>query len=83
MNNDFEDIQQSRYEINEMVTQLLKQRRLEKGISMGLLSKLAGIDQGHISRIESGVKKHYTFGILAKLFVALDIRFSEIDKLLE
>lgn len=83
MNNNFDDIKQSRFEINEMVTQLLRQRRREKGISMTVLGKMAGINQGHISKIESGDRKQYTFGVLAKLFMALEIKFAEIDELLE
>jgi len=80
--NDFVDIEQIRYELNEKVIELLKQKRSDKGISQYMLGKIAGIDPGHVARIETGEKKHFTFGILAKLFIALDVKFAEIDELI-
>ena len=78
---DYVEIQQSETEIVQKVSALIKNRREELGVSQVMLSKLSGIDRAYISRLERGMKPGFTFGIIAKLFTALKIKFKEIDNL--
>lgn len=75
------DIKESETELVEKVAQLIKSRREELGVSQVMLSKLSGVDRAYISRLERGMKPGFTFGIIAKLFTALQIKFAEIDSL--
>lgn len=77
------EIVQSRFEITENVVEMMRQRRKAKGISQVLLSKISNVDQAHISRIERLERRDVTFSILAKLFFALEIKFAEIDDIVD
>lgn len=63
------------------VGKLIKQYREEQNLTQTQLSDLSGVEQSYISKLELGKKPGYTFGIVAKLFTALKIKFSEIDDL--
>lgn len=63
------------------VAELIRKRREESGLNQVELSKLSGVDQAYISRIERGMKPGFTFGIIAKLFTAMNISWSELDEL--
>ena len=63
------------------VAELIKQQRLKQNITQTQLSEISGVEQSYISKLELGKKPGYTFGIVAKLFTALKIKFSEIDDL--
>ena len=70
-------------EIVNKVSELIRQKRLKKGYSYKLLGEISGVDRTHIARIEQGLRPNYAFTMLARLFSALKIEYSEIDDLLE
>ena len=59
---------------------LVQQRRKELSISQVQLSKLSGVDQAYKSRIERGIRPNCSFGMIEKLFKALNIKWSELDE---
>lgn len=62
----------------ERIGKRIAELRKQKGLSQAKLAELAGIDPGHIARIELG---RYSTGIdiLAKIGYALDCRIDFID----
>ena len=62
----------------ERIGKRIAELRKQKGLSQAKLAELAGIDPGHIARIELG---RYSTGIdiLAKIGYALDCRIDIID----
>lgn len=54
------------------LSQCLTEKRVEKGISLADLSKLAGIEQAHIERIEAGKSKP-TMPLVFRICKALQI----------
>jgi len=81
MNTKFIDIKRSREEMLNKVANFIKTRRTELGISQDLLSEMSGVERAYISRLERGKKPGFTFGIIIKLFKALNIKWAELDKL--
>tara|TARA_B100001146_G_scaffold221179_1_gene231118 strand:- start:311 stop:559 length:249 start_codon:yes stop_codon:yes gene_type:complete len=75
------EIKESETEIVQKVAALIRNKRQGMGVSQMLLSEISGVEQSYISKLELGKKPGYTFGIVAKLFTALKIKFSEIDDL--
>lgn len=79
------------YEVNAMfeptldsvtVGNVISQLRRKKGISQEVLSGLADIGRTHLSAIERGERKP-TLETLYRISCALDIKMSEIMKLIE
>lgn len=57
----------------------IRRLRKEKGLTQEQLSELIGIDNRHLSRIETGI--HYpTFKIMKKLAKALDVNLESLDE---
>ncbi len=60
---------------------LLKKTRLERGLSQRALSKIVGLPQGHISKIESGTVDLQTSSLI-ELARALDLEVMLIPRML-
>lgn len=77
----FLETKESEGELVQKVASLIRSRREELNISQSLLSEMTGIQRAYVSRLENGRRPGLTFGIVAKLFTALNIKFAEIDEL--
>lgn len=55
------------------LAEVLKEKRQEKGYSTRELGEIVGVSHTEISRIENGMRPHFSFVILAKLCKELDI----------
>ena len=55
------------------LAEVLKEKRQEKGYSTRELGEIVGVSHTEISRIENGMRPHFSFVILAKLCKALKI----------
>lgn len=58
---------------------VIRQRRIQKGMTQELLSGLAGIARTHLTMIENGTKQP-NFETIWKIALALDIKPSELVK---
>lgn len=66
----------------EMIGEVIRSLRKEKGISQDVLSGLAGIGRTHLTMIENG-KKNPNFETIWKIALALELKPSELVKLFE
>ncbi len=53
--------------------EIIKNKRIEKGLSMRKLGVEAGVSHTEISKIENGIRPTFSFYILAKICEVLDI----------
>lgn len=58
---------------------VIRQRRIQKGMTQELLSGLAGIARTHLTMIENGTKQP-NFETIWKIALALDMKPSELVK---
>ena len=66
----------------EMIGEVIRSLRKEKGLSQDVLSGLAGIGRTHLTMIENG-KKNPNFETIWKIALALELKPSELVKLFE
>lgn len=62
------------------IAEIIKEKRLESGMSQRQLGEIAGISHTEIGTIEKGMKLNYSLLILIKLCEVLDIDFVELLK---
>lgn len=62
---------------NKIIGQVIKELRLQKGMTQELLSGLAGIARTHLTMIENGTKQP-NFETLWRIAVALGIKPSDL-----
>lgn len=62
---------------NEIIGKIIKEKRIQKGMTQDLLSGFAGIARTHLTMIESGTK-HPNFETIWKIAFALDMKPSEL-----
>ena len=62
------------------IAEIIKQKRLESGMSQRQLGEVAGISHTEIGTIEKGMKLNYNLLILIKICEVLDIDFVELLK---
>ena len=62
---------------NQVIGNVIRELRTEKGMTQELLSGFAGIARSHLSMIESGTKQP-NFETIWKIAVALDMKPSEL-----
>jgi transcriptional regulator with XRE-family HTH domain len=55
------------------LAEIIKEKRKEKGISTRDLGEKVGVSHTEISRIENGMRPHFSFVVLAKICKELDI----------
>ena len=67
---------------SQIVGQVIGKLRTERGMSQEVLSGLAGIARTHLTMIENG-NKNASMETLWKISSALDIRLSELIRLVE
>ncbi len=66
----------------KIVGEVIKKKRIKKGVSQEALSGLADIGRTHLSAIERGERKP-TLETLYRISCALDIKMSDIVKEIE
>ncbi len=66
--------------MNTELSNLIKNKRIEKGLSQRELAKKINVDNATISRIESGLINKISFDIVSKLSKELDIDFLTLFK---
>ena len=66
----------------EMIGEVIRSLRKEKGLSQDVLSGLAGIGRTYLTMIENG-KKNPNFETIWKIALALELKPSELVKLFE
>jgi transcriptional regulator with XRE-family HTH domain len=62
---------------NEIIGKVIKEKRIQKGMTQELLSGLAGIARTHLTMIENGTKQP-NFETVWKIALALDIKPSQL-----
>lgn len=62
---------------NKIIGKVIKEKRLQKGMTQDLLSGFAGIARTHLTMIESGTKQP-NFETIWKIAIALDMKPSEL-----
>lgn len=62
---------------NQIIGSVIKELRIQKGMTQELLSGFAGIARSHLSMIESGSKQP-NFETIWKIAIALDLKPSEL-----
>ena len=62
---------------NEIIGKVIKEKRIQKGMTQELLSGFAGIARTHLTMIENGTKKP-NFETIWKIALALDMKPSEL-----
>ena len=67
---------------NKVVGHVIKELRIQKGMTQELLSGFAGIARSHLSMIESGTKQA-NFETIWKLSIALGLKPSELVRKFE
>ena len=67
---------------NKVVGHVIKELRIQKGMTQELLSGFAGIARSHLSMIESGTKQA-NFETIWKLSIALGMKPSELVRKFE
>lgn len=65
-------------ETAKMISNNIRNKRLEKGLSQAQLAKLAGLHISTISRLESGKFQNIVLDTLEKIIKALHVSFSEL-----
>lgn len=60
------------------IAEIIKEKRLESGMSQRQLGLVSGISHTEISTIEKGMKMNYSLLMLIKLCEVLDIDFTEL-----
>ena len=59
---------------------LIRQKREEKGYTIDMLAKLAGMSKGHLSRIERG-ETDPSITTLSRVAIALKVKVEEVYKI--
>lgn len=59
---------------------LIRQKREEKGCTIDMLAKLAGMSKGHLSRIERG-ETDPSITTLSRVAIALKVKVEELYKI--
>lgn len=59
---------------------LIRQKREEKGYTIDMLAKLAGMSKGHLSRIERG-ETDPSITTLSRVAIALKVKVEELYKI--
>jgi len=59
----------------------IQRRREEIGLSLRQFAEVAGLNKGHLSRIENGERSPTTESVLAKIAQALDVSIDELRTL--
>lgn len=67
---------------NRLIGQIIRQRRIQKGMTQELLSGLAGIARTHLTMIENGSKQP-NFETIWRIAVALDMKPSQLVAMME
>ena len=67
---------------NNVIGQVIRRRRVQKGMTQELLSGLAGIARTHLTMIENGTKTP-NFETIWKIAIALELKPSELVALIE
>ena len=62
---------------NQIIGKVIKEKRLQKGMTQDLLSGFAGIARTHLTMIENGTKQA-NFETLWKIAIALEMKPSEL-----
>ena len=62
---------------NEIIGKVIKEKRIQKGMTQDLLSGFAGIARTHLTMIENGTKQP-NFETIWKIALALDLKPSEL-----
>lgn len=62
---------------NEIIGKVIKEKRIQKGMTQDLLSGFAGIARTHLTMIENGSKQP-NFETIWKIALALDLKPSEL-----
>ena len=62
---------------NETIGKVIRQKRIQKGMTQDLLSGFAGIARTHLTMIENGTKQP-NFETLWRIATALEMRPSEL-----
>lgn len=62
---------------NEIIGKVIKEKRIQKGMTQELLSGFAGIARTHLTMIENGTKQP-NFETIWKIALALDIKPSQL-----
>lgn len=57
---------------------LIKTKRLEKGLTLSELEQLSGVSSSYINRIENGYNKQPSYEIVINIAIALDISDEEV-----
>lgn len=67
---------------NKVIGKIIKEKRLQKGMTQDLLSGLAGIARTHLTMIENGTKQP-NFETVWRIAIALDMKPSELVAAIE
>lgn len=62
---------------NKVIGRIIKEKRVQKGMTQDLLSGFAGIARTHLTMIENGTKRP-NFETIWKIALALDMKPSEL-----
>ena len=62
---------------NEIIGKVIREKRIQKGMTQDLLSGFAGIARTHLTMIENGTKNP-NFETIWKIALALDMKPSEL-----
>lgn len=62
---------------NQIIGQVIREKRIQKGMTQELLSGFAGIARTHLTMIENGTKQP-NFETIWKVAIALDMQPSEL-----
>lgn len=67
---------------NELIGKVIRQKRIQKGMTQELLSGFAGIARTHLTMIENGTKQP-NFETIWRIALALDMKPSELIQEIE
>lgn len=62
---------------NKVIGKIIREKRIQKGMTQDLLSGFAGIARTHLTMIENGTKRP-NFETIWKIALALDMKPSEL-----
>lgn len=62
---------------NEIIGKVIRQKRIQKGMTQEMLSGFAGIARTHLTMIENGTKQP-NFETIWRIAVAMDLKPSEL-----
>ena len=74
-------VRKPKNEIIKKIIELIKKKRLESKMSQSQLSRMSGVDQAYISRLEREQKPGVSLEMASRLMRALNIKWAELDEL--